>query len=213
MEQPAIFDEGQLLDRMRSGDSAAVGELLTHHRKRLRRMVELRLDQRVAARVDPSDVIQEAFTDIVQRLPQYLSDPQLPLFLWLRLMVGDRVLKIHRQHLGTQMRDAALDVSLYRGALPKANSAAIAAQLLGRHTSPTQAALRAERLLRVQDALNSLDALDREIIALRNFEELSRQEAAQSLGIEEPAAAKRYIRAIKRLKEALAAMPGGSDLL
>jgi RNA polymerase sigma-70 factor (ECF subfamily) len=131
----------------------------------------------------------------------------------LRLVVGERILKAHRHHLGTQARDASREVSLYRGALPAASSAAIAAQLLGKHTSPTQAAVRAERLLRVQDALNTLDPIDREIIALRNFEELSRREAAQTLGIEEAAAAKRYIRAIKRLKDALVALPGGEDLL
>ena len=109
------------------------------------------------------------------------------------------------------MRDAGREVSLYREALPAASSAALAAQLLGKHTSPTQAAVRAERLLRLQEALNALDPIDREILSLRHFEELTRAEAAQALGIEEAAAAKRYVRALKRLKDTLAGMPGGLD--
>src|SRR5205807_7053267 len=123
----------------------------------------------------------------------------------------ERLLKLHRHHLGTQMRDAGREVSLYRGALPAASSAALAAQLLGRHTSPTQAAVRAERLLRLQEALNSLDPIDREVLSLRHFEELNRAETAQVLGIEESAAAKRYVRAMKRLTDILAALPGGLE--
>jgi RNA polymerase sigma-70 factor (ECF subfamily) len=174
-------------------------------------MVELRLDRRLQARIDASDVIQEAYVEVVTRLDEYLGAPSYPLFLWLRLIVGERLLKLHRHHLGTQMRDAGLEVSLYRGALPEASSAALAAQLLGKHTSPTQAAVRAERMLRLQEALNTLDAVDREVLSLRHFEELSLAETALSLGIEEPAAAKRYIRALKRLKATLASMPGGLD--
>jgi RNA polymerase sigma-70 factor, ECF subfamily len=102
-------------------------------------------------------------------------------------------------------------VSLYREALPAASSAALAAQLLGRFTSPTQAAVRAERMLRIQEAINNLDPIDREVLSLRHFEHLNRKETAQVLGIEEAAAAKRYIRALKRLKDTLADMPGGLE--
>jgi RNA polymerase sigma-70 factor (ECF subfamily) len=172
-------------------------------------MVEMRLDRRLAGRIDASDVIQEACVDATRKLDEYLHDPKLPLFLWLRLVVGERLLKLHRQHLGAQMRDAGQEVSLYREALPTASSAALAAQLLGKHTSPTQAAVRAERMLRLQDALNALDPIDREILSLRHFEELTRAEAAQALGIEEAAVAKRYVRALKWLKDTLAGMPGG----
>ena len=185
--------------------------LFARHRARLRRMVDLRLDRRLQARIDASDVIQEAYVEVVTRLDEYLGAPSYPLFLWLRLIVGERLLKLHRHHLGTQMRDAGLEVSIYRGALPEASSAALAAQLLGKHTSPTQAAVRAERMLRLQEALNTLDGIDREVLSLRHFEELSLAETALSLGIEESAAAKRYIRALKRLKAMLASMPGGLD--
>jgi RNA polymerase sigma-70 factor (ECF subfamily) len=109
------------------------------------------------------------------------------------------------------MRDAGQEISFYQGAQPQASSAALAAMLLGRHTSPTQAAQRAERMRRVQEALNSLDLLDREVLALRHFEQLSRAEAALVLGISQEAGAKRYFRALKRLKGILATMPGGGE--
>jgi RNA polymerase sigma-70 factor (ECF subfamily) len=200
-----------LIERARAGDREALGALLARYRDRLRRMVELRLDTRLQARLDASDVVQDAYVEVAERLDEYLRDPKLPLFLWLRLVVGERLLKLHRHHLGTQMRDAGREVALYRGALPAASSAALAAQLLGRHTSPTQAALRAERILRLQEALNALDPVDREVLSLRHFEELTAAEAARVLDITESAAAKRYFRALKRLKEMLAAMPGGPE--
>jgi RNA polymerase sigma-70 factor (ECF subfamily) len=201
----------ELIERARAGDREALNALFALHRARLCRMVEMRLDSRLQSRLDASDVVQEAYVEVTTRLEEYLSDPKLPLFLWLRLVVGERLVRLHRQHLGTQMRDAGREVSLYRGALPAASSAALAAQLLGRHTSPTQAVVRAERILRVQEALNALDPLDREVLSLRHFEELTAGETAQVLGIEEAAAAKRYFRALKRLKETLAAMPGGQE--
>jgi RNA polymerase sigma-70 factor (ECF subfamily) len=200
-----------LIERVREGDREALSALLARHRDRLRRMVEIRLDPRLQARLDASDVVQEAFVEVAGRLEEYLHDPKLPLFLWLRLVVGEWLIRLHRHHLGAQMRDAGREVALYRGALPAASSAALAAQLLGRHTSPTQAIVRAERILRVQEALNSLDPVDREVLSLRHFEELTAAEAARVLGIEEAAAAKRYFRALKRLKEILAAMPGGPE--
>jgi len=200
-----------LLEGARAGDKAALVELFARHRDRLRRMVELRLDRRLQARVDASDVIQDAYLEIAERLEAYFQDPKLPFILWLRLVVGERLITLHRRHLGAQMRDAAMEVALFQGALPAASSAALAARLLGELTSPTQAAVRAERLLRIQEALNSLDPIDREILSLRHFEQLGRAETARTLGIEEEAAAKRYIRALKRLKSVLADMPGGLD--
>src|SRR5579885_1024245 len=170
-------DTVALLERARAGDRDALSEIFARYRERLRRMVDLRLDPRLHARIDASDVIQEDYVDVMARLDEYLSEPRFPLYLWLRLLVGQRLMKLHRHHLGAQMRDAGLEVSLYRGALPAASSAALAARLLGKHTSPTQAALRAERALRLQEALNGLDPMDREVLALRHFEELSTAEA------------------------------------
>jgi RNA polymerase sigma-70 factor (ECF subfamily) len=199
------------IERLRRGDRGALAALFDQHRDRLRRMVELRIDARLRARLDASDVLQEAFLDVAHDLDAYLADPKLPPLLWLRLHVGRRLTTLHRQHLGTKMRDAGLEIALYQGALPEASSAALASMLLGRYTSPTRAAQRAERLLRVQEALNSLDPIDREVLALRHFEQLGHAEAAQVLGITQEAEAKRYFRALKRLKDLLATMPGGLE--
>ena len=135
----------------------------------------------------------------------------MPFFLWLRFLVGQRLAEQHRQHLGAQARDAGREVSLYRGAMPETTTAALAAQLLGRLTSPSQAAIRAERKIRLQEALNSMDPIDREVLALRHFEQLSNGETATVLGLDKSAASKRYARALIRLKEILAALPGGLD--
>jgi RNA polymerase sigma-70 factor (ECF subfamily) len=210
MEQNSC-NTAALIERARAGDQAALTEIYARHRDRLRRMVEMRLDRRLQARIDASDVVQDAYLEVATRLDEYLHNPTLPLFLWLRLVVGERLTTLHRKHLGTRMRDANREVALYRGALPAASSAALAAQLLGKHTSPTEAVVRAERVLRLQEALNTLDPMDREVLSLRHFEQLSRAETAQVLGIEEGAAAKRHIRALKRLKGILAGMPGGLE--
>jgi RNA polymerase sigma-70 factor (ECF subfamily) len=201
----------ELIERVRAGDVDALNAVFTRHRERLRRMVDIRMDRRLQARIDASDVLQEAYLEVIQRLDEYLSNPKLPLFLWLRLVVGQRLMTLHRRHLGAQQRDAGREVSLFREALPAASSAALAAQLMGKFTSPTQAAMRAERMLRLQEALNTLDPIDREVLSLRHFEELTRTEAAQVLDITEAATAKRYVRAMKRLTNLLADMPGGLE--
>jgi RNA polymerase sigma-70 factor, ECF subfamily len=206
-----LDDTDNLVERLRGGDRQALTDLFQHHRDRLRRMVELRMDPRLQGRLDASDVLQDAFLDTVARVDGYLQRPDLPAFLWLRLVVGERLAICQRRHLGTKMRDAGQEVSLYRDPLPQATSAALASMLLGRLTSPSHAAVRAELVLQVQEALNALDPLDREVVALRHFEQLSRAETAQILGISEEAGAKRYIRALKRLKAVLATMPGGLE--
>ncbi len=135
----------------------------------------------------------------------------MPVFLWLRWITGQRLVTLHRRHLGSKVRDAGLEISLRHGALPQATSGSLAAMLLGRLTSPTRAALRAELQLRVQDALNAMEPIDREILTLRHFEELNNNETAEVLGISKTAASNRYIRALKRLKDALAGIPGFLD--
>ncbi|HTU90489.1 MAG TPA: sigma-70 family RNA polymerase sigma factor [Gemmataceae bacterium] len=197
-----------LLRRAKAGDTAALGELFAHYRDRLRKMICLRLDRRVAGRLDPSDVLQEAYLDVARRFPGYAAAPKVPFYVWLRELTGQRLIDLHRQHLGAKMRDAAQEVSLHRGTLPQASSASLAQQLLAGLTSPTQAAIRAEMQLKLQDALNSMDPIDREVVVLRHFEELNNVETAAALGIEPPAASKRYLRAIRRLKAILDQVPG-----
>jgi RNA polymerase sigma-70 factor (ECF subfamily) len=197
-----------LLRRAKAGDTAALGALFAHYRDRLRQMVRLRLDRRLAGRLDASDVLQEAYLDVARRFPEYAAAPAVPFYVWLRALTGQRLIDLHRQHLGARMRDAGQEVSLYRGALPQASSASLAQQLLAGLTSPTQAAVRAEMQLQLQDALNGMDPIDREVVVLRHFEELNNVETAAALGIETSAASKRYLRAIRRLKAILDQVPG-----
>jgi RNA polymerase sigma-70 factor (ECF subfamily) len=202
-------------DRLRAhaaaGDADGLGRLLEKHRQRLRRMVALRLDPRLQGRIDASDVIQETYLEASARLDEYLGNPTMPFFLWLRFLAGQKLVTLHRHHLGVRMRDAGREVSLYRGHLPETTSAALAAQLLGRDSRPSEAAVRAELKIRLQEALNTLDPLDREVLSLRHFEQLSRAEAAQVLGIQEAACGKRYLRALRRLKDILSHLPGGLE--
>lgn len=200
-----------LIRQLSSGAPTALADLFDHFRSRLRRMVQLRLDPRLRGRLDASDVLQEAFLDVARDLPSYLADPRLDPLLWLRLHVGRRLVGLHRHHLGTRMRDAAMEVSIFRQALPEASSVALAKMLLGRLTSPSQALLRAERLARVREAVNGLDPVDREVIALRHFEQLDRMDTATVLGLTPDAASKRYFRALQRLKSSLSSMPGGLE--
>jgi len=193
-----------LLALAKAGNEQALVELFRRYRDRLRRMVHLRLDRRLQGRLDPSDVLQETFIEFARRLPQYPAQGGMPFYLWLRQITGQKLIDLHRHHLGARMRNAAREVSLYRGALPQASSVSLAAQLLGRLTSASRAAMRVETQLRVQEALNSMDALDREVLTLRHFEILTNEETAQVLGIKKTAASNRYIHALKRLKAQLA---------
>jgi RNA polymerase sigma-70 factor (ECF subfamily) len=197
--------------KSQSFDPKALGEVWDLYRERLRRVVRLRLDRRLQGRVDPSDVLQEAFLDFQTRAAEYAQQPDMPFFLWLRFLTGQRLQLIHRHHLGTQKRDAGREVSLRRGAMPQATSVSLAAQLLGRFTSVTQAVQRAEMQLILQEAINAMDPLDREILALRHFEELSNDQTAQVLGIKPSAASSRHVRALKRLRESLRKTPGFFD--
>jgi RNA polymerase sigma-70 factor (ECF subfamily) len=201
--------DDDLIRRASAGDATALAELYHHNRDRLRRMVRLRLDRRLQGRVDPSDILQEAYLDLAAKLPEYgRRAAEMPFFLWLRLVVGERLLRVHRQHLGAGMRDVGREVSLHRGPMPQASTASLAAQLLGQLTSASEAFARAEVRLQLQQALNAMDEIDREIIALRHFEELSNIEAAQVLGLTPQAASNRHIRALGRLHAILKTVPG-----
>jgi RNA polymerase sigma-70 factor (ECF subfamily) len=199
----------RLLELAAGGDREAWGSLFTRHHDRLRRMVALRVDQRLRGRIDPSDVIQDVYLEAWRRLPEYLERPALPFFLWLRLTTGQMLHALHRHHLGAEMRDPAREISLDQHGLPGASSAALAAHLLGHDTAPSDAAIRAERKLHLQGALNEMDEADRDVLLLRHFEQLTNAETARVLDITEAAASKRYVRALERLHEILLTLPGG----
>jgi RNA polymerase sigma-70 factor (ECF subfamily) len=201
----------ELLDRARQGDAPARAALFARYRDRLRQMVRLRLDRRLQGRLDPSDVLQETYIEYEKRFPDWQRRDDLPFFLWLRLVAGQKLIDLHRHHLGAKMRDAGQEVSLCRGPVPSASSASLAELLLGRMTSVSQAAMKAELRLRVQDVLNGMDPIDREVLVLRHFETLSNDETAAVLGLSKTAASNRYIRALRRLKDLMASLPGHSE--
>src|SRR4029077_15822352 len=182
--------------------------LVGRSRDRLRRVVAFRLDPRLRGRVDPSDVLPEAYLEAWRALRSYLDRPEIPFFLWLRGIAGNKLRELHRHHLGAQRRDPRREVSIYGGALSESTTAALAAQLLGTLTRASEEAVRAEIRLRLQEALNAMDGLDREVLALRHFEQLSPSETARVLGIKEKAAGMRYVRALRRLREILNSVGG-----
>ena len=137
----------RLLERAVQGDQQEWAALLARHRERLRRMVALRLDHRLQGRIDASDVIQETYLEAWSRLADYLRNPTMPFFLWLRFLAGQKLVTLHRHHLGVEMRDPGREVSLYHGSLPETSSAALAAQLLGHDTRPSEAAVRAHAMV------------------------------------------------------------------
>ncbi len=204
-------DDDDLILRLEGGDQRALTELFTRKRERLRRMIRLRLDRRLQGRVDSSDILQDTYLEFARRAPEYLARPPMPPFLWLRFLTGQTLQALHRHHLHAYVRDAAQEVSLRHRATPEADSASLAEMLLGRLTSPTRAARRAEMQVRLQEMINGMEPLDREVLALRHFEELSNGEVAQVLGLSKGAASNRYIRALERLKEMLKGMPGYLD--
>jgi RNA polymerase sigma-70 factor (ECF subfamily) len=185
--------------------------LFSRYRDRLRRMVALRMDRRLQWRIDPSDVIQEAQIEAITRLPEYLREPNLPFILWLWGIAGNKLRELHRHHLGAPMRDLRREVPIHAEALSETTTTAMAAELLGDLTRASEEAVRLELNARLQDALNAMDPLDREVLVLRHFEELTNAEVARELHLQESAVSKRYIRALHRLKEILASLAGGIE--
>ena len=195
--------EAELLSRLQAGDEAALAPLFDHYRAKLRRMVQIRLDRRLNGRVAPSDVLQEAYIDALKRFPHFFEKVDQSFFGWLRLVVAQRLADIHREHLAAKKRDARQEIPLARPVPGGATSACMADWLVGRFSSPSGVAQRHEQAAKLEVALEDLDPIDREILALRHFEELSNSETAAILNILPAAASKRYVRALARLKQLL----------
>lgn len=206
-------DEARLLVGTGPERSRVLGELFQGHRERLMRMVNVRMDPRLRARVGASDVLQEAFVEVSRRVAEYLAQPDVPFFIWLRFITAQKLVALHRFHLGAKKRDARRQVAFARRDFPAATSIALVDRLVAAGTTPTQAALRAEMRNQVEQALDRMRTGDREVLVLRHFEGLSNAEAATELGIGTSAASKRYVRALERLQAILEEVglqtPGG----
>lgn len=204
-------DTEKLLQKLHAGDEQALARLFSRYREKLRKMVQFRLDPRLQGRVDSSDVLQDVYLDAAQRLEHYRKAPAVSLLVWLRQLTEQRLIDLHRRHLGARMRDAR------REAAPSERDSQTGAMLpgfgvlAGKAASPSEAAMRLEFVDAMQAALERLEPLDREVLALRHFEELTNNEAAEVLGISKTAASNRYVRALKRLKQALNSTPGLLD--
>lgn len=189
-----------------SPESSADDEF-DRHRGRLKRMIDVRLHPRLRGRVDPSDIIQDTLIEAHRRKEEYSAE-RMPYYLWLRMIATRNLIDAHREHLGTQKRDAAREFSMNRRYGPKANSVSLAAQLMGTLTTASRAAMRLELRERLDETLNQMDDLDREVLSLRHFEQLTNAEIAQVLEISPNAASNRYIRALHRLRSIIKSTPG-----
>jgi RNA polymerase sigma-70 factor (ECF subfamily) len=194
----------ELLNQAEQGKPDAVDQLLTRQREPLRRMIDLRLDRRVSARVDASDVVQEVLLEASRRLRDYLKNPVMPFHLWLRHIAEDHIIDTHRRHHQAQKRNVEREQPLVRPSLAGKSSVELAGQLLDPEQTPASAALQHELQLQLDAAIEALHEDDRDIILMRHFEQLSNQEIAEYLGLTEAAASMRYLRAIRKLKAGLA---------
>ena len=201
-----IENDTQILEQkvVEKNDSDAMGSLMEKYRPRLLVVVQFRLDRRLKSRIDADDVLQEAFIEAATRLDDYRKcNDKMSFFLWLRFITMQKLIQLHRRHIGAQARDANREVAIFRSYSPQATSMVLAAQLLGKMTSPSHAAMRKENKHRIEKGLSEMDSIDREVLALRHFEQLTISESAQLLGINDSAAANRYFRAIRRLKKVM----------
>jgi RNA polymerase sigma-70 factor, ECF subfamily len=200
---PAPDQTRSLLDRAKTGDAAAVDNLLGEHREPLRRAVELRLDPALARRVDASDIVQDVLLEASRRLRDYLQNPVMPFHLWLRHLAKDRLIDAHRFHRKAQRRSLDREQAIQPPAWAEGSSIQLIAQLLDPEKTPATAAVQQELARRLQGAVAELDDADREVILMRHYEGLGNQEVAAALDLSEAAASMRYLRALRRLRAEL----------
>jgi RNA polymerase sigma-70 factor (ECF subfamily) len=197
----------ELLVDVREGKPQAVEELLDRHRDPLRRMIAMRLDQRLAQRVDVSDIIQDVLIEANRRLIDYVNAPTIPFHLWIRQIAKDRIIDAHRRHRLSAKRSVDREQGPIGFASNEQSTIELANQFKDDGLTPAAAATQKELAQHMELAISQLKDPDREIILMRHFEQLNNQEIAQSLGLTEPAASMRYLRAIKRLREVIEGLP------
>lgn len=199
-------EEQERINRIIRGDQQALAELFSQYRPSLWRMVNFRLHPQLQGRIDVDDVLQESWIKAVGQMDRFLTEAAFSPFVWFRMIVSQTLVDLHRRHLGAAKRSAAREFSLQSGWNPASTSYSIAFHLLGSLTSPSRAALKEELSKQLETALQSMSDIDREVLALRHFEELSNAETAQVLQMSQQAASARYVRALTRLKEVLKAL-------
>ena len=204
----SVIDVDSHIERLRASGDDGLAAVFDEFNDRLERIVDLRIDPRLAGRVDAADVVQESFLEAQKKLLRYLRDASVPVFVWVRGVVLDTLIHVHRRHLA-QMRDAGLEVSIHgHPAGANVSSMSIAGWLVDDLTTASQLAVREETAKKVEDALNDMDEIDREVLILRHFEQLSNDEVASIVGVKKAAASRRYTRALLRFKEVVEGIPG-----
>ena len=206
---PELDKTEELLAGAKGGDADAVNRLIDRHRNSVKRMVQLRLDQRIQRRVDVSDIVQEVFVEASRRLKDYVDDPKMPYHLWLRQIALDRIIDAHRRHRGSEKRNIDRERPLIAPAADDHSTMELANQLRDPELTPAAAATQREMTQLVEAAISKLDDDDGEVILMRHYEQLSNQEVAAALGLSEPAASMRYLRAMRRLRELLVEASNG----
>ncbi len=206
----SCFMSDDIVQRLIEGGESVLAEVFSEFTPRLERMVEFRLDYRLRGRVDPGDVLQEAFIEIARRIADYTSAPTVSFYVWVRQITWQTLVGVHRRHLG-QKRDPNAEVRIHQRKAAADTTYSIAGMLLGNLTSPSEAAMREEMVEQLRVALDTIDETDREVLALRHFEQLSNNEVAEVLELSKTAASNRYVRALKRLGDILKAMPDFRD--
>lgn len=191
------------ITRVRQGDANALAAAFDEYRPRLLKTVTFRLNPRLLGRIDPEDVLQEAYLNAAQRCAHVEGETEQSLFIWLRLVVAQTLVDVHRRHLGAEMRDAGREVALRTQFSSDETTVSLAHNLMAGITSPSLALRRIELSERLRAAIDGMDPTDREVLLLRHFEELTNQEISAVLGIDRKAASIRYFRALRRLKTIL----------
>jgi RNA polymerase sigma-70 factor, ECF subfamily len=188
-----------LEQQLREGDVTALARLFDHYRDRLHRIIEFRLDKRLHVRIDPQDVLQEAYLAASQRVPYFQRQAAMSVFVWLRLLVLQTVTDLYRRHLATGKRDIGKEL-----VLPYPSpSMSIASGFFGHISSPSLMYANLDLFDKVERAIATMSKSDQEIIAMRHFEELNNKEVAEILGVEQKAASIRYYRALAKLRTVL----------
>jgi len=201
----------ELILRIKREDREALAELFSRYRPRLLRMVQLRLHPKLRGRIDPDDVLQEAWLKAVDRMSYFQREADHSPYIWLRLITTQTMIEMHRRHLGAEKRDAGREMSIHGGWDADSTASSLSFSLQGRLSSPSSAVRKEELAKQIDDVLNSMNNVDREILALRHFEELSNREVSQILNMSEQATSIRYFRALGRLKSLLQLIPDLSN--
>ncbi|MCA9117430.1 MAG: sigma-70 family RNA polymerase sigma factor [Planctomycetaceae bacterium] len=206
---PNSEETQQLLREAGTGDQQAINALLEKHRNSLRQLIQLRLDRAVSRRVDASDVVQDVLLEASNRLGQFIEDGRMPFHLWLRQLAKDRMIDMHRRHRGAQRRSVDRERSLEASRQVDDSLRGMMVQLVDPELTPAAASLRRELEDRFLAALDQLPEDDRDILLMRHYEQLGNSEVAQALGLSEPAAGMRHLRALRRLRSMLATDEAG----